>query len=365
MGHPLCVLTPEIGVLSETFIQWDIDSLLPGRTVVVADPPPRGATVVNGPTWDTKAPRLVFTPLTGDPLPSVERRAELRRFIHRHGVEVVVVEFLDFACRWFDTLRELDVRVWLRGHGADLSSRLNSSYAQFATAAGITVPSQAAAARLAEVGLPRELVHVVPNHVDVPPRSRLSRPRGSVIRCVTIGRLVPKKGHQYLLDAFRLAHDSDPRLRLDIVGDGPLRPDLEHQIAGLHLHDSVQLLGALRPQEIARQLDRSDIYLHHAVTAPDGETEGQPLAILEAMAASLPCVLTRHEGIPELVEDGVSGVLVDERDIDTTAKAIIELAADPTARQRLGHAAWRRAQARHSHDNVRTSLLGLLGLAAS
>jgi hypothetical protein len=157
MRYPLCVLTPEVGVLSETFIEWDINQLLPGKTVVVADPPPLGETVLRAPSWTTDAPALRFDPLPGDPLPTSERRAQLARFLRDHGVEVVLVQFLDFAQRWFDVLIDAGVRVWLRGHGADLSVRLDSSYVRFAAATGITVPSKAAADRLLSVGLPAGL----------------------------------------------------------------------------------------------------------------------------------------------------------------------------------------------------------------
>lgn len=358
---PLCVLAPEIGVLSETFIEWDINHLFPGGTVVVSDPPPRGQTVLGRPAWGTDAPTLAFAPVPGDPAPDAARRADLARFLGEHGVEVVLVQFLDFAHRWVDTLLELEVKVWVRGHGADLSVRLSPSYAAFGAVEGVIVPSPAAAARLVTVGVPEAKIHIVPNHVDLPARP-VQRQRRSVIRCLSVGRLVPKKGHRYVIGAFAKAAVDNASLRLDIIGDGPLRPDLAKQITDAGLDDRVELRGALPPAEVATAMIESDLFLHHAVTGDDGDVEGQPLALLEAMAAGLACLTTRHEAIPDLIDHDVSGVLVDERDVGATAAEITALATDISRRQRLAAGAWARVRDHHTHAHAQSRLRELLGL---
>src|SRR5262245_58239128 len=120
---PLAIFLPEVGLASETFIRWDVERLLPLRTAVVVDPPPGGLSVRGETTWSlTDQPSLVFTPMDGDPDPSAERISAALHFLERHGVEVVVFEYLDFADRWFDHLRVTGVRLWMRGHGVDLSA---------------------------------------------------------------------------------------------------------------------------------------------------------------------------------------------------------------------------------------------------
>lgn len=363
MSRPLAVLMPEVGVLSETFLEWDANHLLPSGTVVVSDPPPRGSTVLHGPMWTTGAPHLIFEPVPGDPLPTFGRRREVATFLRQHGVQVVMVEYLDFAERWLEQLSDLDVPVWVRGYGADLSARLTDRYCRFNALAGVIVPTMAAARRLSGIGVMDDRLHVIPNHVDVPDNPPTCEGSADVVRCVSVGRLVEKKGHRYLIEAVAHAVRRQPRLRLDIIGDGPLRAALQAQIDGAELGAKVRLLGGMPLSQVAADLRSADLFAHHAVTATDGDVETQPLAILHAMASGLPVITTRHEGIPEIFIDRENGWLVDERDVEATAAALTALAEDAEHRCRMGQAAWQTVKERHTHDQARATLLRLLGLA--
>jgi len=362
MNHPLAVLTPEAGVLSETFIEWDCNQLLPGLTAVVTDPPPAGETVAGPPWWTANGPALELTPLPGDPLPTRKRQDAVAAFLDDHGVRVLLVEYLDLADRWFDLLQRLPIPVWVRGHGADLSARLHDGNARLAALTGVIVPTCAARDRLTRELLPVHHVHVVANHVDVPTETSRPGPVGPVIRCLTVGRLVAKKGHIALLHAFAAARAGDPRLRLDLVGAGPLRPELDALVQSLDLPTSVRLLGARTPEEALARTARADVYLQPCVTGPDGDREGQPLALLQAMAAARACIVTRHDGITETLTDGHSAYLINENDVGQLTWAITTLASDPDARHRLGRNAWQVAAARHSHEIAREQVLDLLGL---
>lgn len=359
--HPLGVLVPEIGVRSETFVEWDCTQLLPGGTVVAADPPPAGETVRGRPSWTVDGPVLHLSPEAGDPPPSPARQTAVGEFLHRHGVRVLLVQYLDLADRWFDLLHRLPIPVWVRGHGADVSARLDPRYSRLAALAGVLVPTHAARNRLVPHTLPGDRVHVVANHVAVPDPTP-ERPPGRTVDCLTVGRLVLKKGHAGLLHSFAVAHAHDPRLRLDIIGDGPLRAPLESLITRLDLGHSVRLLGARPPSEVLSRTARADVYLQPSITGPDGDQEGQPLSLLQAMAASRACIVTRHAGITENLTDGHSALLVDEDAVPQLAASITVLAADPAERHRLGLAARAVAAAQHSHSAVRAGLLQILDL---
>lgn len=371
MARRLCVLLPEIGVTSETFLQWDVQRLFPGGTVVVSDPPPLGETVLGRAAWDTAgAPSLTFAPVAGDPSPSPDRQEAVRTFMADQGVEVVLVEYFDFADRWFDLLRSAGVRVWVRGHGVDLSARLRdahwrTAYRRYEVADGLIVPSDRAAQRLMAVGLPGDRLHVVRCCVEVPRVRPMPCPARSKlpVRCVAVGRLVPKKAPLLLLQSFAGACIPGSHLTLDLVGDGPLMPDVRRFIDQHSLADHVTVHGRLPHEEALALVRQADIMLHHAVTSSiDGDAEGLPVSIIEAMSAGVPVIATRHEGIPELINDGINGVLIGERDVHGMSLAIERLAADVVRRQRLG------AAARHSiiHDYTETyarhTLLSLLGL---
>jgi colanic acid/amylovoran biosynthesis glycosyltransferase len=100
----------------------------------------------------------------------------------------------------------------------------------------------------------------------------------------------------------------------------------------------VRFVGAVRQDEVAKLLESADVYLAPSLTASDGDIEGIPVSIMEAMAAGLPVVSTQHSAIPELVTDGVSGFLAAERDISGLADYLTMLANDPGLRARMGAA---------------------------
>ena len=152
-----------------------------------------------------------------------------------------------------------------------------------------------------------------------------------------VGRLIPVKGFEYLVEAHASAVASAPELRLVLVGDGDGRRALEERVRSLGVADTVILTGAVAPSEIPALMAAADI-----VSVPSvrhgGYVDGLPNVALEAMAAGKPVVGSRVGGIPELVRDGENGLLVPEKDSVALADALLALAADPDRRARLGSA---------------------------
>jgi colanic acid/amylovoran biosynthesis glycosyltransferase len=160
---------------------------------------------------------------------------------------------------------------------------------------------------------------------------------------LAIGRLVEKKGFADLLRAFRMVSARHPDATLTILGDGPLRSELS-RLAGPD--DRVALVGAQPVSEVRELLARAAVLAVPSVTARDGDTEGLPTVVIEAMASGTPVVGTRHAGIPEAVIDGRTGRLVPERSPRALADALVGLLDDPDARARMGLAATERAEQR-------------------
>jgi colanic acid/amylovoran biosynthesis glycosyltransferase len=133
-----------------------------------------------------------------------------------------------------------------------------------------------------------------------------------------------------------------------IAGEGEVRAQLEAQISRLGLAGSVHLLGFLAPDELLRRLHAADLFVHPSRTAPSGDQEGIPNALLEAMATGLPAVTTRHAGIPEAVRDGENGWLVAENAADELAERMLRCAQDPAALAAAGRAARQSIVERHS-----------------
>ena len=366
---PLCVLTPELGLITETFIAWDIAHLAPGRTAVICDPPPNGASLRTKPAWTTDAPTLAFKPLAGDPPPDADRIGRVREFLAAHGVEVVLIQYLDLAARWITALAELPVRVWARGHGVDASAALGnealvSSYRLLEGRARVMVPNAAAAARLtARAGLRPESVTVIPNHVDAHAIRCDPPPASGSLNCLQIGRFVRKKGHAHLLRAVSTARDAGHDVRLDLVGDGPLRGELEALAAALRITRHVRFLGSVAHPTLIDRLCRYDLLVHPSVTAPDGDREGMPLVILEAMAAGVCILATDHDGINELITSGHNGVLTPEHDEHALTRTLSLLAQHPETRRTYGRAARATVLDRYSDAVWLPAKRALLGLA--
>jgi glycosyltransferase involved in cell wall biosynthesis len=150
-----------------------------------------------------------------------------------------------------------------------------------------------------------------------------------------VGRFIEKKGHLDGIAAFARVgarHDAS----LVIVGAGPLEPRYRERIAELGIADRVRLTGALSPVEIAALLAESAVVIAPSKTAADGDRESGVIVVKEASASGAPVIGTRHGGIPEIIDDGVTGYLVREGDVDAIAQRLDALLADDALRARLG-----------------------------
>lgn len=150
-----------------------------------------------------------------------------------------------------------------------------------------------------------------------------------VFRFVQVSSLVEKKGHEYTLAAIAKAIELEPSLKGSVhftfTGDGPRKSKLQELSSELGINSLVSFVGNKSPNEVKQLLDQSDAFLHHSVTAKNGDQEGIPNAIMEAMAMRLPVLSTFHAGIPELVVHGENGLLCNERQIDLFAEHIVEI----------------------------------------
>jgi colanic acid/amylovoran biosynthesis glycosyltransferase len=168
---------------------------------------------------------------------------------------------------------------------------------------------------------------------------RKPRPLGDRLRIVAVGTLEEKKGHKYLLEACALLAAQGRKFDCRIIGDGPLREQLQQRVLELGLGASVSLLGARDAHQVALELAEADVFVMPSVIASNKMMEGIPVALMEAMAVGLPVIASRISGIPELVEDNVSGVLVRERDPVGISAAITRLTENSDLRESLGAAA--------------------------
>ena len=141
-----------------------------------------------------------------------------------------------------------------------------------------------------------------------------------------------KKGHVYTLRAFKqfLNSVSDKKkFKLILAGGWLLIDEIKKETNNLGLNEYVEFPGILTSHQVQACLSKANVFLHHSITAKNGDTEGLPTVIMEAMAMELPIISTYHAGIPELIEDGINGYLVREKDIDSYANKMCEITKWP------------------------------------
>ncbi len=179
--------------------------------------------------------------------------------------------------------------------------------------------------------------HII--HCGVEPSRYAPQPAREGLTALFVGRLAGVKGVPILIDAMSNLVEKHPDLRLRLVGDGPDRQRLEADVEARGLGNRIEFLGYRSQAEVAEELARTDVFVLPSFA------EGVPVVLMEAMAAQVPVVTTRIAGVPELVEDGVSGLLVPPGDSDAFTAALDALLADPDRRQALGAAGRRKVVA--------------------
>lgn len=206
--------------------------------------------------------------------------------------------------------------------------------------------------RLLSLGCPADRTHV--HHMAVDCDRFAFRARGvgegEPVRLVSVARLVEKKGLEYSIRAVAELLEQGLDLRYTVIGDGELGGRLRRLSSKLGVDGRVELVGSKAQDAVLEHLDQSHILLAPSVTAASGDQEGIPVVIMEAMAMGLPVVSTLHSGIPELVDDGATGLLVPERDSRALAAAVRSLAEAPQRWPEMGAAGRRRVEEEFSAE---------------
>jgi glycosyltransferase involved in cell wall biosynthesis len=160
----------------------------------------------------------------------------------------------------------------------------------------------------------------------------------SLFRIICVGSFEEVKGHKYLVEACRLLREAGIDFICDLIGDGPVRQQIAQQIAEADLKDKVILHGSRKRQDVADMMRAADVKVLASVPTAEGKREGVPVVIMEAMASGLPVISTQLSGIPELVENERTGILVQPGDTEALLQALLKLYHDPDLRFKMGQA---------------------------
>ena len=244
-------------------------------------------------------------------------------------------------------LGAIDSKIVVAFHGNDMSRYLqihgDRVYDYLFERADLLQPiSEHWAKKLVTLGCNADKIAIHHMGVDLdkftPSKTKSSDSKDILV--VSVARLVEKKGLSYGVDAISKLLIKQPSLKLQyqIIGDGELRQELAQQIEQLQVADWVKLLGWKEQQEVRAVISQADIVLAPSITSQAGDCEGIPVSLMEAMAQGIPVVSTYHSGIPELVEDGMTGYLVKEKEVSSLVDKLDNLSHNAALRHNMGQA---------------------------
>ena len=277
-------------------------------------------------------------------------RCEARRIaaaIRSVQGRVLHVYFGHIAVHLLPLLRNPPVPVIVSFHGADAMVNMDKPAYLAATkemlglARLVLVRSESLAERIVALGCPREKLRIHRTGIPLGRFHYVHRqpPEDGAWRFFQACRLISKKGLHTSLRAFAKFAQTFPLSQFAIAGDGPLLDELAALAAQLGVGNRVIFTGFLAQGALREQLYASHVFLHPSELGPDGNQEGVPNSMLEAMSTGMPVIATFHGGIPEAVDNTVSGLLVPEGDFEGMTQAMFQLASAPVRYTEMGAAA--------------------------
>ena len=274
-------------------------------------------------------PHYIYFRLAQKSKKNYTKEALISRYIQEHQIDVVLAEYGTAGSFITPICKSLNLPLLVHFHGFDASRKdiLNTFkkgyQLMFSYATKIIVVSNAMKQALVGQGCPEK--KLVLNTCGPHPDYLNIKPNLESNYIISVGRHTYKKAPYLTILAFQEVLKKHPYLKLKMIGDGELFDVSKNLVKSLGLENNIILLGALERQEIIKHLQSAFLFVQHSIIATNGDSEGTPVGIIEAMAAGLPLVSTRHAGIPDVVIENETGFLVDEGNIDVMAEQILTL----------------------------------------
>ena len=287
-------------------------------------------------------------------------------FLHRKHYDIVFCHFGPNGLKG-SILKKIGLiqgKLVTTFHGYDLTRYIHSHdknvYQEIFKHGDIFLPiSEYWKEQLIELGCDRNKIIVHRMGVDMRKFSFIPRypEDDGQIRITTIARLVEKKGVEYGIRAVAKLVKLNKKVEYYILGDGILRESLQKLIDDLGVNKNIKLLGWKQASEVVEILSKTHLLIAPSVTSSDGDKEGIPVVLMEAMAMGLPVISTEHSGIPELVENGISGFLVKERDVDDLFEKLKYLIENPDIWVEMGKSGHKQVEEFYNIDKLNYHLL--------
>lgn len=271
-------------------------------------------------------------------------RHSLAKFLRSRNVVAVVAEYGPTAVSVMDACKDASVPLIAHFHGFDaythdVMSKYQNKYVElFKQAAAVIAVSEDMKKQLISIGSDENKTFVNACGADVP-EGLIATPKDSAINFVMVGRLVEKKAPFISLIAFSEVVKSYPDAKLDIIGDGFLLNSCKQLADGLGISKQVVFHGPQPHSKVFDVMKNARCFIQHSVITPDNDHEGTPVGVLEAMGMGLVVISTKHGGINDVIENGITGSLVDEFDMEAMTKSMLYYAENPDKAQKIGESA--------------------------
>jgi colanic acid/amylovoran biosynthesis glycosyltransferase len=276
------------------------------------------------------------------------REKAIIHLLKKEKIDVVLAEYGPVGVLILPVCRIAKVPLVVHFHGFDASHfKTLEKYApgykeMFEYAKAIIVVSEKMVEQIKCIGCPAH--KIILNHYGVNALFFSARPLYESDNLFAMGRFVEKKGPEFTIRAFAKVTSQYPTARLYMAGDGPLLETCRSLVRELSLSKSVFFPGIIKHDMAPAFMQKSIAFVQHSIVAENGDSEGTPVAVMEASAAGLPVISTIHAGIPDVIIDGVTGILVPERNIDKMADAMRLILSVKTLARRMGEAGRERIQ---------------------
>lgn len=272
--------------------------------------------------------------------PNFLRERALAKSFKENKIDIVYAEYGTTGVFVLPICKELNLPLIVNFHGFDASlTEIIKSYGEqykemFSYASCVIAVSKTMYDKLIDMGCPEHKIELV--IYGVRDEFFLSKPDYSENSFLALGRFVDKKAPYYTILAFKQVVEKYKDARLYYFGDGDLWATCSNLVRYWNLENNVHLMGAKDQSEIIPYFSKVKAFVQHSITASNGDMEGSPVAIIEASAAALSVISTKHAGIPDIVVDGKTGLLVDEHDVDGMAQNMIRILEDNNMAKELG-----------------------------
>jgi len=303
--------------------------------------------VVKKPAWHFLR-RIWFKQIVDRPWQiSAGEVRQIERALTESDAQLLHIYFGHIAVLLRPLIRHWPKRTIVSFHGADVLIDMQKPAYRRATeemlalVRRVLVRSETLREAVIDLGCAPEKIEVQRTGIPLNqfPFKERSAPGNGEWQLLQAGRLIEKKGLKTALRAFAKFRKEFPSAKLTIAGEGSQLDELRSFARELQIASSVDFGGFVSQEKLRELFCSSHLFLHPSETAPDGNQEGVPNSMLEAMSTGLPVFATRHGGIPEAVEHNISGILVEERDYESLGDALIDCAKDSVRLAAMGRAA--------------------------